>query len=209
MVSLLEPGRLRLSSTSTTGSMASRLRLSQPFLILTLASARRFCSVRVIWQGQSQRRQSEGRAQERSTYLGDLGPAQHLVGDFVLLGHGGAVTEEDSQGRAEGVKAWQTSHGGCGQRNSIRLQLSDSSARNVRRGSKRISSKSSQHRPNGQGLGAGGERRQGSIKGRIELLATPVVDSSPVLEPCTATSKLLLGFGERQGACWGGRRNLC
>lgn len=48
MASLLEPGRFRLSSTSMTGSMASMLRLSQPFLILTLARASRFCSVRVI-----------------------------------------------------------------------------------------------------------------------------------------------------------------
>lgn len=52
IVSLLEPGRLRLSSTSMTGSMASRLRLSHPFLILILASASLFCSVLVIYKEQ-------------------------------------------------------------------------------------------------------------------------------------------------------------
>lgn len=48
MVSLLDPGRFRLSSMSTRGSRVSRLKSSQPCLILTLARARRFCSARVI-----------------------------------------------------------------------------------------------------------------------------------------------------------------
>jgi hypothetical protein len=35
--------------SSTWGSMASRLMFSQPFCLLTLASARRSCRARVIW----------------------------------------------------------------------------------------------------------------------------------------------------------------
>lgn len=47
-VSMLDAGRFLLIRSSTRGSMASRLRFCQPFCILTLASARRSCSVRVI-----------------------------------------------------------------------------------------------------------------------------------------------------------------
>lgn len=46
--STLEIVRLRLSSRSISGSMESMLRFCQPCLILTLASARRSCSARVI-----------------------------------------------------------------------------------------------------------------------------------------------------------------
>lgn len=49
MVSLLlEAGLFLLRRSLTCGSMASRLKFSHPFCILTLASASRSCSVRVI-----------------------------------------------------------------------------------------------------------------------------------------------------------------
>lgn len=48
MVSLLDAGRFLLIRSSTRGSMASRLKFCHPFWILTLANARRSCSVRVI-----------------------------------------------------------------------------------------------------------------------------------------------------------------
>lgn len=50
MVSLLDAGRFLLIRSSTRGSMASRLKFCHPFWILTLANARRSCSVRVIFE---------------------------------------------------------------------------------------------------------------------------------------------------------------
>jgi len=49
MVSTLLAGLFFLIRSSTCGSIASRLMFSQPFLILTLASARRSWRARVIW----------------------------------------------------------------------------------------------------------------------------------------------------------------
>lgn len=48
MVSLLEAGLFLRRRSWTCGSMASMLRFSHPFCILTLASARRSCNARVI-----------------------------------------------------------------------------------------------------------------------------------------------------------------
>lgn len=50
MVSLLEDGRFLCICCSTCGSMMSRLMFSQPFWILTLASAKRSWRALVIWE---------------------------------------------------------------------------------------------------------------------------------------------------------------
>ena len=48
MVSMLEEGLLRLSSSLRRGSIVSMLRFSHPFFIFTFARARLLCSARVI-----------------------------------------------------------------------------------------------------------------------------------------------------------------
>jgi hypothetical protein len=152
MVSLLEPGRLRLSSTSTTGSMASRLRLSQPFLILTLARARRFCSVRVIYRNNVS--MAALGATAIATHLRDLCPPQHFAGDLVLFGHGGECVAGGCTAETEvGVL------GGC-----LTAAVADgetpygpgaevTTARNVRSGWKRLARRCGRTGPSVAGLG--------------------------------------------------------
>jgi hypothetical protein len=52
-------------------------------------------------------------------YLGDLCPPQDFAGDLILFGHGGEVAVGGSQRRSEVDNFWQTSHGGCGWRNTM------------------------------------------------------------------------------------------
>ena len=97
MVSLLEPGRFRLSSTSTRGSRWSSERSCHPCLIFTLARASRFCSVRVTYKDVISTQCPRGPTRE--SYLGDLGPPQHPTRDLcglitaVGVGHGGGCSE--------------------------------------------------------------------------------------------------------------------
>jgi len=69
--------------------MASRLMFSQPFLILTLASARRSWSARVIWEDSvsmyMQTALDGARRLSNRTDLGDLRSAQDLVGNILRV----------------------------------------------------------------------------------------------------------------------------
>lgn len=88
MVSLLDAGLFLLSLSSTCGSMASRLMFSQPFWILTLASARRSWRALVIFGGVSMSHTAETaqiHVMWLMPYLGHLGPPQHLGSNLILL----------------------------------------------------------------------------------------------------------------------------